>query len=377
MPTITKRGARWQAKVRRRGQPQLSRTFTSKRDAEIWARALEAQADRGALPPDLREAGRTTVGEALDRYAREVSAAKKGAKQEAWRIAWLKRQPIARRTLANTRGADVAELRNAMTSQGLAANTTRLALALLSHLWTTARTEWRMEGLANPVQSIRKPSTTGTARDRRLAHGEQALLVNAAQDGPRWLAPAIALAIETAARRGELARLTWADVDLEGAQARLRDTKNGRSRTIPLTPAAQRALEALPRSERGRILPIAPDQLTKQFQAACRRAGLEGLRFHDLRHEATSRLFEAGLSIVEVAAVTGHETLQMLKRYTHPRTADIAAKLAANRRAPPAAAPQSTGRPRSTARPSAGPRAETASECSANAGRPLRAATPR
>ena len=133
-------------------------------------------------------------------------------------------------------------------------------------------------------------------------------------------------------RRGELLGLLWDNVDLERRSAFLPVTKNGESRGVPLSSRAVTVLRGLPAASNGRVF----GELTRlalrlslrlSFNRATRRAGITGLRLHDLRHEATSRFFEKGLNVMEVASVTGHKTLQMLKRYTHLSVTDLATRL--------------------------------------------------
>ncbi|MGB4844401.1 MAG: site-specific integrase, partial [Ferruginibacter sp.] len=133
----------------------------------------------------------------------------------------------------------------------------------------------------------------------------------------------IILAVETAMRAGELVSLTTADIDPQARVARLADTKNGESRWVPLSP---RALEALGVTE-GRVVGLTASGLSHAFHELCLKEGIEGLRFHDLRREAVSRLFERGLNIAEVAAVSGHKTWAVLKRYTQLDARLLAKKL--------------------------------------------------
>jgi integrase len=129
-------------------------------------------------------------------------------------------------------------------------------------------------------------------------------------------------------RRGELLSVEWVNVDLNKRTALLPITKNGESRGVLLSSRALSVLRSLPPSTTGRVFgELTADALKLSFRRAVARAGITGLRFHDLRHEATSRLFEKGLNVMKVASVTGHKTLQMLKRYTHLNAVDLAARL--------------------------------------------------
>ena len=298
----------------------------TKAAAEAWARQIESEMDRGIFV-SRAEAERTTLKEALDRYERQVTRAKKGWKQETYRIRIWRRDPLAMRSLASIHGSDLARWRDEQLKEGFAASTIRNDLNLISHLFTIAAKEWGMNGLANPIAQIRKPALP-PGRDRRLQAGEEARLMKAcAASRARWLASIVQIALESGMRLGEIMGLKWSDVDISRQVARLADTKNGTSREVPLSSIAARILETLPRSIDGQVFPITDEAVKKAFRGAVRRADIDDFRFHDLRHEATSRFFEKGLDIMEVAAITGHKTLTMLKRYTHLRAEDLARKL--------------------------------------------------
>jgi len=328
LATIKRHGTGWQARIRRRGYPQQTKTFRHKAHAEKWARDVEKQMDAGQFAPGAREAERVTLDEALKRYEEEVTSKKRGQQGERSRIRAIRQHEMSARFLASMRGADFAGYRDELEERDLSPNTVRLHLALLSHLYAVARKEWGYEGLRNPLDDVAKPSVAGTARDRRLQVGElDALLL--AEGAPPWLPAIITIAIETAMRRSEIAGL--ADGCIDGAIARLALTKNGDVRRVPLSPEAMAAIAALRAMSAPKPLQMpTADAISHEFHAACGAAGIKNLRFHDLRHEATSRLFERGLSIAEVAAITGHKTWAMLKRYTHPRAEDLAKKLAAS-----------------------------------------------
>jgi len=325
MASISRRGVgQFRARVRRNGHPPLTRTFKSRAAAEAWARDQEAAMDRGHWT-DSREAERTTLAEALDRYAREVSALKRGARQETARIARWKAHALAARPLASIRGADLAAWRDARL-EAVGANTVRLELAVLSHLFTVARTDWGM-GVGNPARDVRLPPMP-PGMDRRISREEERDLAAKLTSPTR---EAFTLALETAMRRGELAGLEWSRVDLERRVVRLPRTKNGHPRDVPLSPRAVQVLKGMGQGS-GHVFgtpAVAAEDFSRQVGEAARALGFAGVTFHTTRHEATSRLFERGLSIVEVATITGHRTLSQLRRYTHLRAEDLAQKLAA------------------------------------------------
>ena len=274
----------------------------------------------------------------MARYAREVSSKKKSSLREAYAIRWWQASSLAVRPLAAIRGKDIATAVRVMSSQrerrrrgdapGLAPNTIRLHLALLSHLFNTARTAWGMESLTNPVDLVKgqRPKLPG-GRTRRLVDDEPARLLSAAQAYGGEIGPLITWAIETAMRRGEIAAMRWEHLDRRARVLLIPETKNGTPRRVPLSTVALAVLDGLPRRLDGRVWGMRPDSITQAFERGCAAAGIEGLTFHDLRHEATSRLFEKGLNPMQVAAITGHKTLQMLKRYTHLRAEDLVGML--------------------------------------------------
>jgi integrase len=325
MATIRKRGATYAVAVRRRGHKPLHKTFISKGDAEKWARHLEAQIDRGAFS-DIQEAARTLLHEALERYLCERTPAKKGAVQETNRIRAWQRDPLARRSLATIRSMDIAEWRDARMAAGKAPTTIKNMLGILSQVFVTARTEWGYEDLRNPVRGVRMPAQR-PGRDRRLEGDEETrLLAAAGQVGEPYLAPLIILALETAMRLGELLALKRSNI--KGNVAHLADSKNGKPRAVPLSTRALAVLRELPLALDGRVIALGVDRTEYVWRRACRLAGIEDLHFHDLRHEATSRLFEGGrLELMEVASITGHRTLAMLSRYCHMRASELAKKL--------------------------------------------------
>lgn len=327
MATIEKRGPwQWRVKVRRRGHAPQTNTFETRAEAEAWARQVEGDMDRGIFFSRV-EAERTTLKEALERYEREVTPTKRGAKQEKYRIGQWLRHELANRTLASIRSADLAAWRDEQRNAGLAPSTVRNALNTISHLYTIASSEWGMEGLTNPVSSIRKP-TMPPGRERRLEDGEEEkLLASCGQCKSPYIVPIVRIALETGMRLSEILSLDWKNIDLKMKVARLPMTKNGSSRNVPLSSTAIEVLKAMPRSLRGQVFPVTVDTVKQAYRDAVRRAGLEDLRFHDLRHEATSRFFEKGLDMLSVAEITGHKTLVMLKRYTHLRASELAIKL--------------------------------------------------
>ncbi len=203
----------------------------------------------------------------------------------------------------------------------------RLELALLSHLFTVAVQEWGIGLGHNPVAMVRKPKPP-QGRDRRISVQQQSrLLAECTRHSNPMLYWIVALAIETAMRRGEIVALRRGQIDLERRIIRLSETKNGSARGVPL---AKRVVQVLQEALNHPIRPIDTDlvfwgeardratgerkpyDFTEAWESARTRAQVSDVHFHDLRHEAVSRLVEAGLSDQEVAAISGHKSMQML-----------------------------------------------------------------
>ena len=325
MAQIEKRGdLQWRARIKKKGFPEQSKTFFSKKDAEDWAKVVESEMIRGTFI-SRAESEKVTLGELVDRYLREVTPRKKNWKSETEIMGRIK-EKFGQYALVALQSKDIAEYRDDLL-QKRAASTVCHYLNAISVVVDTALKEWGYVLPANPVRNVRRPSQP-SGRDRRLSpEEEQALLDECRKSNNTWLEPVVLLATETALRQGEIFKLTWKHVDLKKRIAHVPESKNGEARTIPLTTHAAAVLDALPRSVDGRVIQARQDALRKCFERAAARAGIKNLRFHDLRHEATSRLFEKGLNPMEAASVTGHKTLAMLKRYTHLRAEDLAKKL--------------------------------------------------
>jgi integrase len=200
--------------------------------------------------------------------------------------------------------------------------------------------EWRLGLVYNPVTIARKPPMD-PGRNRRLLPAEENALLRACDKTSNpmlgWI---VRLALHTGMRAGEIQSLRCDQVDLERRVIRLNKTRNGSARTVPMTQAAVVVMgEALANSlrpkdtdlvfwgEPGRDKLRRPYEFNPGWRRVLKSSGIKYLHFHDLRHEAVSRLVELGLGDQEVAAVSGHKSMQMLKRYTHLRAEDLVERL--------------------------------------------------
>lgn len=310
----------WQAQIRRQGFPSQSKTFERRAQALAWARQVEGEMDKGIFTSPL--ADERTLSDLLARYLIEVTPGKRGATPERYRIEGLMRDSLSSIKIASITGKDLAAWRDQRAAE-VAPATVNRDLTVLSHVFEIARKEWGIS-IKNPCRDIRR-LRPGRPRDRRLVDGEEAKLLAAIDEGRNpWLKPVVLFALETAMRQGEIVGLTWADIDLEKPWAKIREAKNGEARVVPLSTRAVAVLQSIQKKDRRcAVFQTSGEAVKQSFSRACKRAEIEDFRFHDLRHEATSRLFEKGLNPMQVAAITGHKTLQMLKRYTHLRAEDL------------------------------------------------------
>lgn len=333
---------RWRARVRRKDGRHAFKTFPTKAEAAAWA-ASEERNIHQRQQRDFRTAERTLFRELLDRYEREKASKLKSAAILHYHLVRLHEDFGHLRLAALTPEALTAWRDERL--RAVAPPTVRRELQTLGGVITWARKDLLIALPENPVAAIRLPPPS-KARDRRLDDDEEARLLEALENhaapttgakrsgnyrvGTRnpWIKPLVLFALETAMRLGELVSLRWEHVDLHHATAHLPDTKNGEARTVPMSRRAVALLKGLPRDpDEPRVFPIAANAVKLAWNRVTARAGIPNLHFHDLRHEATSRLSTKLPNLVELGSVTGHKDLRMLQRYYHPRAADLAKKL--------------------------------------------------
>ena len=326
MASIRFRSNKWQARVSRKGEQSPVKTFQSKEDAERWAKSVEVEWDRGAYN-NIHKAQKTTFGELIERYLREVTPLMRGASADTIRLKAIMRRLIAKENMATLTPSKIAKYRDERL-QEIKPSTVIRELAYFSAIINHARREWDLN-IPNPVLGVRKPAQP-QGRNRILTFEEERLLLDACKPLANrniYTRPFVILAVETCMRRSELLNLRWDNINYQARTAYLALTKNGESRTVPLSTRAIETLKALPRSIDGRVLPVNFAALETNFKRARERAGLKDLRIHDLRHTAATRLAEKLPNLLELSAVTGHKSLAMLKRYYHPNPQQLALKL--------------------------------------------------
>ena len=326
MASFRQHGNRWQARVRRQGYPDITKSFQGRQDAERWARSVESDIDRGSYVSHT-EAQKTTLADLIQRYMAEVLPSMKGAPEDSIRLKAICRRPICKNSIAALTPAKVAEYRDLRLTE-VAAGTVVRELAYLSSIINHGRREWGIHA-NNPVALVRKP-TQPKGRQRVLTSAERERLLAELQPTGRrnvWMLSVALLALETGMRRSELLALRWGDINLDRRTATLHMTKNGDSRVVPLSTSAAQTLAAMPRSICGAVFPITACALAANFDKAVERAKLPDLHFHDLRHTAITLMATKLPNLIELAAVSGHKSLKMLQRYYHPNPSELAAKL--------------------------------------------------
>lgn len=321
MATIRKLRSKWQAQIRIKGHQPQAKSFALKSDATAWARLVEAEMQRGVFV-DTAEAEQMTVRAAIERYLQGMKGHKSERVERS--TAGSVMEALGHVSLFNLSNKHIAEFRDEQLTR-VGPTTVVHRLSLLSKVLKIASQEWSVP-FPKGIPSVRKPKRPA-GRDRRLHEGEYNRLLEALSEST-VVQSLVVFAVETAMRRGELVKVKWEHIDWNSRTLHIPETKTGVPRDVPLSERAVTLLEHIERNSE-KVFDIRPDSVSQSFERACKRAGIEGLRFHDLRHEATSRLFEKGLNTMEVATITGHKTLEMLNRYTHLRAADLVSKLSA------------------------------------------------
>ncbi|HEY0843433.1 site-specific integrase [Methylotenera sp.] len=279
-----------------------------------------------------------TVRDALTIYKNTVSILKKGYEQEKYRIEQISNSFLGDLIVRKVTSVQIATYRDQRlldvspkTKKTISTATVRLEMSLLSSFFDICRIELGFCD-ANPVSNVRKPKPS-PGRDRRLTAREERLIFrySHAHSNPEFYS-IIVLALETAMRQGEILSLRWENINLKTRIAHLPETKNGSKRDVPLSLRARDVLLRLQGQSKGKVFNYTSRGIKSTWRFMRLKLAIEDLHFHDLRHEAVSRLFELGtLDMLEVAAISGHKSLSMLKRYTHLRAANLVRKLEGNK----------------------------------------------
>ena len=325
MATIRKKRDKWCVEIRRSFHKHISKTFISKQDAQRWARETERMIEIGQFV-DTTEANKTTLKTLLERYEREVSS-KKRTGSDKYLIRNIMRHDLVNKVLSHVSSSDIAEFRDKRL-ETVSGSSVNRELSIISDCINKAITEWKCFIKENPVK-VGLRCKENPSRTRRLMSGEYEKLMGSCKKNRAFWCPIIDFAIHSAMRRGELLSITWDMVDMNRKYITLPPeiTKTNKSRNVPLQPHAINILKSIPRSLNGRVFPIGIKNFERSWTAICKRAGIVGLRWHDLKRESISRLFEKGLSVSEVQLFCGN-SLTTLGVYTEHDSTTLAEKLA-------------------------------------------------
>lgn len=273
----------------------------------------------------------------LSKYLKTISILKRGYEQERYRIQTLSNSFLGEMKVKDIKSHHIAQYRDERLQSSkkcgktLSPATVRLEMGLLQNFYEIARIEWGMAS-DNPVKNVRKPKSP-PGRTRRLTPREEArILRECTSHQSEEMFSIVVIAIETAMRQGEILNLRWEHINLSTRIAHLPQTKNGTARDIPLSARAREALTKIPIKTNGSVFTYTSAGFKSSWRAMIKRLNINDLKFHDLRHEAISRLFEnSSLDMMEVAAISGHKSLAMLKRYTHLKAQKLVKKLDGNK----------------------------------------------
>lgn len=315
-----KQSTSYRVQVRLQGFPPVTATFERRTDAKEWGKTTEAAMREGRYFPQ-REAKRRTLGDLVDRQLETVRAKRPHDYDRQRGLLGRWREELGDYALAQVTPAVIAKHRDELLKHSSPATVNR-HLAALSKAFTNAAREWNWVQ-DNPLRRVAK-ETEPQGRVRFLSDPERVALLDACRESELpELHLIVLLALTTGMRRGELLGLRWPDVDLERRLIVLNKTKNNERRSVPIVPevaallrehAKVRRLDSdllFPGNE-GRAVSI-----DRAWYAALDAAKVKDFRFHDLRHTAASYLAMSGATTPELAAVLGHKTLAMVKRYAH------------------------------------------------------------
>lgn len=354
MGSIINRDGRWRAQVRRKGFPAQCRTFGTKAAAARWVREVESALDDGQ--PVL---GETTVAQVLSAYRRLRDQARPilDTSNEHYMLKALERG-IGHYRLARITPDDLVAHATMRREEGAGPYTINMEVSKLGTALRYGSAALRISppdvvGAARPLLSHLRLIGGGGRRERRPTGDElERVLEHLRSQYGAVYADAVEFAAASAMRRGEICEMRWCDLEPETQIARVARKHPRRGKVperVPLLGRAWEIVQAQPRGEPDdMVFPLHPQTLTKYFTLTCRALSIPDLHLHDMRHEGTSRLFEAGLPIEQVALVTGHKKWEMLRRYTQLRPESLTQARPSGRddAPPPDSPPSASHRPR-------------------------------
>ncbi len=324
MASYRKFKGKWQVQVRRKGHKSMSKSFFYRKDAETWARTIERKLDNGCEIIDKSMLSTTSLADLLIKYRDTITIKKRRCNVETYSIDAFLRHKYSKLMLSEITPKTFASYRDERLKK-VKPSTVAREFTIYKHAFQVAINEWDIPLGSNPLHKVKLPKYDDK-RSRRLEAGELDTMISycKAQQQPELLS-VIILAIESGMRRGELLRLSKEHYNAEARTLLIPLTKSGHPRTIPLTSKAANIIDNVRPTHK--VYSKSTEGFMSAWQMLIKKTGIVDLRFHDLRHEAISRFFEMGLSVPEVALISGHRDYRMLQRYTHLKPEQVALKL--------------------------------------------------
>lgn len=340
MASIQKRGSKYRARVIKREHPTYSKTFNTRIEAVKWARGIEAQIDNGTLLPEEKSRPcflniNTPFKVATEEYIRTHTVHKRNYKSETFIINKLTNHwgdlPI--KDVGKER---VLQLRDGLLASNRTGATINKYYNAISKIFQMLQNEWSLQ-VDNPVKGIKRMPASPSRIKRITGETLEILMQSAKESAPLLFTQILKIALETGMRRSELMGIEWKDVDLNNRRVYLHTTKNGESRQVLLTKRAVAIFKEISKTSPDKVFPVSLCWLRRYFEKTRAKAKknwktggvnpFEDIKYHDLRHEALSKLSDAGLNVIELSQISGHRVLSMLQVYVHPSYEAIFAKL--------------------------------------------------
>lgn len=335
MASIIKVGDKWRAQVRRKDHKAQTKTFRTKREADEWARGIETRIDAGAEP---KSAALIKVGELIREYRKlreEGGRPVDPATNTAYMLQHLE-DDLGHEAVTALTPARLAKWGGMRKEEGAGPYTVNMELSCLGTTLRHAASFLNLQlpdvtGQARPLLMHLQLIGGGNRRTRRPSEDELQAVLSWVEARDKAAADAMRVAAITGLRRSELVqKLKWSEVDEEKRAALIRQRKHprrqmARDEWVPLLGDSWAIVQGQARTD-DRVFPVSPEKISDLFTAATRACGIPDLRLHDLRHLASSRLQEMGFDDVERMSVTGHKSVAMNARYTHPTPEHLHAK---------------------------------------------------
>ena len=325
MASFRKRYGKWNVRIRGANHKTITKTFLQKDDAIKYARETEAKIQRGTFE-DLEQASQTTLKELLVQYRDEETSKKKNNGPEIYKINKLIRHKIAERRLSKLTVLSIRKFRDELANV-LGPSTVNKYITIISVAIKFARQTLAIYMPHNPCEYIKRLKEPEFQSDVITEEEEERLLNNCRKSKATWLALSIMLGIDCGLRRGEILNLKRSDINFQKATCLLRDTKNGTSRCVGLSPRVIQEMLKQPLHIDGRLINCSTKDQFQFYWQQCKRWSEVDKTFHSTRHTFASRLAMKGWTIQEISAQGGWKELKILKRYTHIRPEHLANKL--------------------------------------------------